>query len=334
MLIDNTFFGTTGTSLSSTSANHIANMAKELVRGHQQDLLGLHFTEKTVRVVGQTAGSVLQKGADEEALADVAVKLREIGQANSLIAWLREGIKAKNDYLEAVRKATLDDYCEIEGLDKESVKPQIPTLDQFLADHGFDEEPEEPVREESLTEDQVLSAMPDEDRLAFAKLQAEHAAITQAIDCVREQVELVRQASYGKTTVTDDGRQLVKTTPTVSEAGLGRTLEYLSAKRDGIGRSLLEFSSRIEAAIHADEQAKEQAYLASQAAYEQEYLHYQALKQEYDILYKEWNAKVKQLDNRLASYRISKAKEAGNLKIVIPAGLNDIYAKVAALGKQ
>ena len=94
---DLTFFAENG--LTSTSANHIANLAKEYVKAQEQELESVEFYNTYLTIIGSDKEQRVQRGCTSQQLDDIAVKLRDISLANSLIAWLREAIKMRSQML-------------------------------------------------------------------------------------------------------------------------------------------------------------------------------------------------------------------------------------------
>ena len=88
---DLTFFDTNG--LTSTSANHIANLAKEYVQAQTQELENVEFFNSYLTIIGSDKEQRVQHGWDKEQMQGIADRLRSISLANSLIAWLREAIR-------------------------------------------------------------------------------------------------------------------------------------------------------------------------------------------------------------------------------------------------
>lgn len=92
-MIENSMLGKDG--LTMTSANHLANIAKEMYEALEAELESLRLYNRDYRLAvnGNTYRVENESGKDElEALSE---KLKEIGELKSLIAFLREGIKAK-----------------------------------------------------------------------------------------------------------------------------------------------------------------------------------------------------------------------------------------------
>lgn len=108
---DEIFFAENG--LTTTSANHIANIAKEKYQVLMKKLTGLEFYDsKVVSLIGSSE-AFLSEGITD--LSNIKKDLLDIAKLKSLIAWLREAIKAK----EALRQEALSSTYNL-------VKPILP----------------------------------------------------------------------------------------------------------------------------------------------------------------------------------------------------------------
>lgn len=110
--------GEEGVALTSTSANHIANLAKEYIQGVETQLNNICFFNISMALVGSINGaSTIQIGETSEVLNNLQSLLEEVAQAKSLIAWLREGIKAKESLVKGLQTISLEDWCEENGME-------------------------------------------------------------------------------------------------------------------------------------------------------------------------------------------------------------------------
>lgn len=108
---DEIFFAENG--LTTTSANHIANIAKEKYQVLMKKLTGLEFYDsKVVSLIGSSE-AFLSEGITD--LSNIKKDLLDIAKLKSLIAWLREAIKAK----ETLRQEALSSTYNL-------VKPILP----------------------------------------------------------------------------------------------------------------------------------------------------------------------------------------------------------------
>lgn len=119
------FFGTSG--LTSTSANHIANLAKEANRNHQNFLSGIQFYAEFIKIIGDGERVLVQDGIHPEKLEFIEKAINSIAQNNALIAFIREALKEK-DRLEKEAKGWTNTVAR-EALTlrrKENVNPSKP----------------------------------------------------------------------------------------------------------------------------------------------------------------------------------------------------------------
>ena len=86
--VNEVFFGKHG--LTSTSANHLANIAKEKIVSNEAKLKNLNFVTTTVDIVGSPAdsGKTISRGYQEKELAEVRTLLSEIADMNAFCAWI------------------------------------------------------------------------------------------------------------------------------------------------------------------------------------------------------------------------------------------------------
>jgi len=122
-----TFFGENG--ITSTSANHIANVAKEFVENLQKENAAISFLNCDVSLmIKNDSKKTIAFGIKSEMLDKINENLQKITKANSLIAWLREGIKAKEFEMNEIRKMSFVDYFHNE---KKIEAPKIPQKDDL-----------------------------------------------------------------------------------------------------------------------------------------------------------------------------------------------------------
>ena len=119
------FFGTEG--LTSTSANHIANLAKEANREHQNYLASIQFYSESIGIIGTPERVLAQEGVNLEGLSKVKTAIESIAENNALIAFIREAIKEK-ERLEKEAKSWKNEVAReaIELRRKENVSPSQP----------------------------------------------------------------------------------------------------------------------------------------------------------------------------------------------------------------
>ena len=87
------FFGENG--LTSTSANHYANLAKEMTRRIKERLDAVRFFDIKMSIIGDDRYGTVAHGILPNAFEDIKKGLELITGCNSLIAFFREAIKEK-----------------------------------------------------------------------------------------------------------------------------------------------------------------------------------------------------------------------------------------------
>lgn len=141
-----------GKGITSTSANHIANKGKELLKYKQSLLDNVRFMTTKVRLISGNSdtGDVLSTGVTVEELKSYNDIINEIGKVNAMIAWLREAIKAKEQILADVRNYDMETWAKENEID-------IPVV---------------PRRGYSLTSDDVVSTWDENKRARYYALDA------------------------------------------------------------------------------------------------------------------------------------------------------------------
>lgn len=293
---DMIFFSTEGKGLTSTSANHIANLAKEMVREIETSLSGLTLYSTSVALIGNGEVNTLKEGDKADVLDNVKTQLHVIAKANALIAWLREAIKAKERLLREVETLSTAD---------------------FLKQHGI-EKPISPTKGVALTEDEYFATLSLDERNRFYSLEALASVLGKAVHpdgSIANAREQLTERLKNPRSVEGNGRDaLIYTyTPTVEISKVDEV--YFSVQKE-----FREIQASLNAIKFECQKAVKESEIEVQTIYSE--------------ACEEYWAKVKQIQNEMATYQKKKVKEIGNYKIVIPASLAGIYEEVAHLGKK
>lgn len=337
------FFTTDNGGLSETSANHIANLAKELVKKHNLALKSLNFVEKTAGVLGQDTQSVIEAGSDREMLNSIPQRLEEIGKANSLIAWLREAIKAKNTFLENVKYATIEDCCEWEGMDGIHVDPndalkrikdyqdkisKIDALERKIANQVTTPDP-------AITEEEAVGKWSEHEQSDYKSLVSTVSTLEVIDEHLNALIASIMDAEseVKKPQEQNNGTSIYRfERPTVTVEQVEEKLKVIRLQLAEARDRLYAYQEKIEAEIKADRLQKEKEAAARENQLELDKQALEVLKNEKEHHLSMTRLHKSERNNLLYTYRIEKAKEIGSLKIIIPASLREIYNKVAALG--
>lgn len=143
------FFAENG--LTATSANHLSNIAKENYMAIERQMAKLEFYRTSVSLIGDSEEAVVSCGTGPERFSQIRKWVEEVCACKSLIAYLREAIKAKD-------KLTMD-------------------LDDYGAEEIQELSEKEPEKEDRLTFEQVLDSWPIKERNRYLGLETRCAVI-------------------------------------------------------------------------------------------------------------------------------------------------------------
>ncbi len=293
---DMIFFSSEGKGLTSTSANHIANLAKEIVREIETSIAGLTLYSTSVGLIGSETVNTLNEGSAPESLSEVKSQLHMIAKANSLIAWLREAIKAKERMLKEVEDLSLTKYAEQHGIKL----------------------PEAPGRKDALTEDEYYASLTLEERNRYYSLEALASVLGKAVHpngAIADARDKLNEHIKKPKSVEGKGRDALIYTyiPTVAPTEIDELYFAVQKEFREIQASLNAIKFECRKAVKESEIEVQTAYADEYAAYETE---------------------RNRIQNEMSTYKKMRTREIGNYKIVIPASLADIYEEVAHLGKK
>lgn len=286
------FFGEKG--LTSTSANHIANLAKEYIQSAEMYLNNVVFYDIDMSLIGSDTKR-LRTGSDSEVLQSIQVTILNIAKAKSLIAWLREAIKAKQKLIKDLENIKREDWAA--------------KFNIIL--------PEQPIYKAPLTEEEYYDSLDIKERNRYYELETEAAVIGKYIHpdgtfaCQRQKL---KDVMYNPNKVEGSGRDAIiySYTPTVSINQIDETFFELQK----IHR---EKQAQLNAIKHNCEVAINESVIKCNSEYTTALAEYQ---NEMDIIssrFKEW------VQEEYQKY--------SKLKIVIPNSLVDIYNEINSLGK-
>lgn len=289
------FFSAEGRGLTSTSANHIANMAKEMIRTLEARLAAMVFYSTEVSLIGSGSFNVLRKGADADDVKSVSGMLHRVAEAKSLIAWLREAIKAKDRLLKRAEDLSLEEFAKLEDI----------------------KIPEAPVMEDALTEDEYYGSLSLDERNRYYELETLAAVIGKEIHPgghFADARDDLAQRTQNPRSVEGDGRDtLIYSYEPSVDAELIETIYF----------DLQKQYREAQAKLNSMKYECEKAVTDSKVKVSTDYT--KALER--------WNGEMQTIRSRHAEYIRKKVREYGGLKIIIPDSLDGIYQEVSHLGK-
>jgi hypothetical protein len=291
---DKIFFGEQG--LTSTSANHVANMAKEMYQHLEEELGNFSFCSESISLLGANmVPTQYATGKTVEFLESLPDKLHDIAALKSLIAWLREAIKARKKLTDELASIGLEDWCR----------------SQYI------EYPHQPVMGHVLTEDEYYGSLSIKERNTYYMLETKCAVIGKFIHedgKLSTERRRLTAITENPNILRENGRDttIIRREPSVTTEQVDEVFFELQTKHR-------EYQAALNAIKHKCELAIEQSQLEADTKYKTDSAEYRAVYAE--------------LLGRFTEWKHQQAVALQQLKIIIPDSLKPIYEKVNALGK-
>jgi archaellum component FlaC len=283
------FFSKSG--ITSTDANFYANLAQEKIQNKLKQIESMSFVNTYVQVVGTNGKLLMSKGVHKYNIDEV---IKNITEANSLCAWLREAIKYKDQLLKEAEQELNKTY-------------EVPC-------------PEPPVRPTPLTEDDIIAQMDSNEYYKYLALESAAATYGKIIHPKRP-FSIARQDLLDKVNnpISKEGTGTDTTLYYYEETVNPDEIEDYFEKLQNDYRAFEKELNNMKAIIK-DRLAKanidlEEEYKKAYAKYHQEYVDWTKAGSDFYC-----NQKEKVINEK---DRISK------LKIKIPTDLQDIFNKIS-----
>ncbi len=203
--MESVFFDKQG--LSTTSANFIANLAKEHYQECESYLNNLQLYNESVSLIDSNTSKPIKFG--ESNIERINYILNKLSKLKSLIAWLREAIKKKQELYEL---SQTDSYI----------------LNEFNLEY-----PTSPVFDEVLTEEKYFDSLSIKERNRYFSLETQAAVYG---ECVHKTLNKVRKQYLNilsnPNKIEGEGRDAViySYTPTISKEVVEDTFMKLQQK--------------------------------------------------------------------------------------------------------
>lgn len=104
------FFAEKG--ITSTSANHVSNKGKELLKSEQAILDNINFVNTTASLLSGGESRTITKGMNADSFESMHKTIAKIANLNAMSAWIHEAIKAKTEILEYVQSLSIDTWAK------------------------------------------------------------------------------------------------------------------------------------------------------------------------------------------------------------------------------
>lgn len=300
--MNNVYFGNEG--MTSTTGNHYCNICKELIKGLEKKLYGVKFYQTSISAIGSAEKQLMSQGSSDISFIDDA--LREIAEANSFCAWVREAIKEKEAQQLAVNRKELYEWMKEQGIE-------------------IKKEPEYPDGERDVTEEDIINTWDINKRNKYLRLEAYASTIGNYIhpgknvknynDARRAMHNAINNPITKEGTGRDTVLYYSETTvdPDVVDA---QFLKMQDMHRN-YEKELNAMKAELKEIVNNLNQQKCDALQLKIDAYYAEH--------------REYNAWHNEMRNKLNKWKVSETERLSKLKIVIPKDLKDIFQKVKAV---
>lgn len=109
------FFAEKG--ITSTSANHVSNKGKELLKSEQAVLDNINFVNTTASLLSGGESRTITKGINADSFESMHKTIAKIANLNAMSAWIHEAIKAKTEILEYVQSLSIDKWAKDQNIE-------------------------------------------------------------------------------------------------------------------------------------------------------------------------------------------------------------------------
>ena len=279
--------------LTTTSANHLANKAKEYVAQLESELKNISFVKEEMQLLDSTVSRVTKTGCSENELDEFEKKLNIIAKAKSLCAWLREAIKEKANLTDAIKKKVIQTWANDNSINY----------------------PEYPSYKDEVTEKDYLNTLSIKDRNRYYEVETYASVFGKFIHVdgpFYESRKIMLEKMHNPSEISGDGHDTIvyDYKPSVHSEKVDKVFFKLNEK-------YRSYQAELNAIKHTMQDWITKTNNDNELEYQDDYRKYLA---ETDII----NSKFK-------TWKNDELKKVSNLKIVIPNALQDIYEIVNKL---
>lgn len=286
------FFGDNG--ISSTSANHIANLAKEYTRKACENLAAIRFFNESIALISSADKEIVVSNGSTTT-DNIITSVNMIAEANSLIAFLREAIKEKERRFNEAKTYEDDETLK-------AIWAKYPDI--------------RPSRKPYPTEDDIKQEWSVGEQEKYLSLEAEAAAIGKLIHqdgfLSNARISLLNKLNNPSRVELNGADTIIhKYTPSISYEEVDDLYDRYQKRFRATQAELNGMKKHI-----ADEISKRTMEIDAE---------YDAAMREYENARTKRDIEIAQFERDLNAKRIELCKQVQELKIVIPNRLKAIY---------
>lgn len=285
--------------LTSTEAQNICNVANEVIARLTESVNSVQFYNTSITSIVSSDNEVCA-GRGTTDIAWIQDAIIKIGQYNSLIAWLKEAIKNKEEALGELSSMRLQDWSEYENYPA----------------------PKSPSRKASVTKEDVIRNLEAIELNKYFTLQSKAAAIGKFIHetgSISRAKIILNKVVAEPNKISGAGRDTViyRYTPSVKADDVDNMFLSLMSEHRNLNAQLNFIKAKAVEEANKQNIANEQEYQKARTAYSKEY--------------NDWLDKIEDLQSRFNQYIITEKEKISKLKINVPNSLTETYKSIKAL---
>ena len=285
--------------LTSTEAQNICNVANEVIARLTESINSVQFYNTSITSIVSSDNEVCA-GRGTTDIAWIQDDIIKIGKYNSLIAWLKEAIKNKNEALEELSSTRIQDWSEYKDYPA----------------------PKSPSRKASVTKEDVIRNLEATELNKYFTLQSKAAAIGKFIHetgSISRAKIMLNKVVAEPNKISGAGRDTViyRYTPSVKADDVDNMFLSLMSEHRNLNAQLNFIKAKAVEEANKQNIANEQEYQKARTAYSKEY--------------NDWLDKIEDLQSRFNQYIITEKEKISKLKINVPDSLMETYKSIKAL---
>ena len=285
--------------LTSTEAQNICNVANEVIARLAESINSVQFYNTSITSIVSSDNEVCA-GRGTTDIAWIQDAIIKIGKYNSLIAWLKEAIKNKEEAIGKISSMSLQEWSEFK----------------------YYPNPMSPSRKATVTREDVIRNLEATELNKYFTLQSKAAAIGKFIHetgSISRAKIMLNKVVAEPSKVSGAGRDTVvyKYTPSVNVDDVDSMFLSLMSEHRNLNAQLNFIKAKAIEEANTQNIVNEQEYQKARTAYSKEY--------------NDWLDKTEDLQSRFNQYIITEKEKISRLKINVPDSLMETYKSIKAL---
>ncbi len=288
------FFGESG--ITSTSATYLCNIARELLKDIESSLNNISFITEEVTLFGSENKIRTKEGYNLSELSDLDSKLTKAAQLKAFIAWMSEGIKAKDVESERLKEYTLSDFTK--------------DFPEYIVQRS---------ENSTLDINYGLGKLSISERVKYLFSEALTSSIGKYIHnngALRKAYSELLNIAHNKVNITTEAKDSIVVVTNKIPSVDTKEVEKIMLKYQDLRRENEKVLNSLKSKVKD---------------YDHEYQMYLNLEQKVDV--ESYKEDMEIVRSKYNEYVLNKRSEIENFKIIIPDELRDIYNTLHTLSK-